>query len=452
MTYAQACLRLEALRPARIRLGLERIRALLDRLGAPQRGFAAVLVVGTNGKGSTAAMLESILRAAGHRTGLYTSPHLLSVRERIQVGGRPLSRRRFAAALESTFAGARKLPRALGPVTYFEALTAAGFLAFAQQGIDLAVLEVGLGGRFDATSAHDPILTILTSVSLDHQEFLGSTVRRIAAEKAGVLRGEPLLAGPIPPAARAVVQRRCRAVGSRRLPRGRATELAADARGRYSFVWGRGPKCHPVRLALAGRHQVDNAVLALSAADYLGRRGFPSSTRQRRRGLASVIWPGRLQQLAGRPPLLLDGAHNPAGMDSLVRHLRRFHRNRPLVAVFGVTRRRAARGLLSRLKPALASAVLTRAPGPRGVDPRELLVEAGGLEAVVEPDPRRALRCARALAAPEGQVVVTGSLYLVGEALAACSAVDRAPSASLRSVGLLQRTFQYASVALPSRA
>ena len=423
MTYAQACLRLESLRPARVRLGLERIHALLDQLGRPQRAFPGVLVVGTNGKGSTAAMLESILRAAGYRTGLYTSPHLLSVRERIQIAGRPLGRRRFAASFERTLAGARRLPRALGSITYFEALSAAGFLAFAQERVDIAVVEVGLGGRFDATNTFDPILTILTTVSLDHQEYLGATVAKIAAEKAGVLHGQPLLTGPLGPEARAVVRTHCREVGSQVLARGFASRLRPDRRGRFSFHWDRGSRPRRLRLALAGRHQVDNAVLALSAADFLAHRGFPISSGARRQGLLRVQWPGRLQLIPGHPPVLLDGAHNPAGMESLVRHLRRFHRGRPLVAVFGVTRRRAARGLLELLKPSLSAAVLTRVPGPRGLDPRELLAESGNLPAAVEADPRRALLRACALAPKGAMVLVSGSLYLVGEVLAACGGV-----------------------------
>jgi dihydrofolate synthase/folylpolyglutamate synthase len=426
MTYGEACLRLEALRPARVRLGLERIRALLERLGRPQLEFPGVLVVGTNGKGSTAAMLESILRAAGHRTGLYTSPHLVSVRERIQVGGRPLPRRLFTTVLELVLREARRLPRALGPVTYFEALTAAGFLAFAQERVELALVEVGLGGRFDATNAFDPLLTILTSVSLDHQEHLGTTVARIAAEKAGVLRGQPLLSGPLQAQARRVVRSRCREVGSRMLARGRASRLESDSVGRYSFAWGGGGRRLRLRLALAGRHQVDNAVMALSGARFLAGHGFASSWHQRRLGLRRVQWPGRLQTLAGRPPLLLDGAHNPAGMQTLVRHLRRFYRDRPIVAVFGVTRRRAAHGLLELLKPSLQAVVLTRVPGPRGLEPRELLAESSGLWAAIEPRPRSALLRACALAPKGGLVLVSGSLYLVGEALAARDGERRA--------------------------
>ena len=378
-----------------VRPGLGRMRELLARLGHPERAFRVVLVGGSNGKGSTARALAAILGAAGMRTGLLTSPHLVRFNERVEVGGRPI------ADAEVAELEARLAPHleAVG-ATYFEAVTALALVHFAERGVELAVLEVGLGGRLDAVNATEPELSIVTQLSLEHTDWLGPTLAHIAREKAGILRpGRPALSAAT----------------------GAAAELlAAEARktgAPLAFVrpWGVEPAGYGVDFslerdryhgALMGRHQAENLALAARAAELLG-----ADARAVRSGLAAARHPGRLDYRAAAR-LLYDGAHNPAGAAVLARALDDYFPASPKALVFAASRDKDVAAMARRLAPRFRRVWLTAFPGPRARPPEELAPHFPG--GVVEPDPARALAAARADRPPGGLVVVAGSLYLIG--------------------------------------
>jgi len=305
-------------------LGLETIRRLCSELGDPQESFPAIHVAGTNGKGSTVAMTEAILRVAGLRTGLYTSPHLLSVTERIQVAGQPIPTEDFARlATRVRQAGERLLANRAIPAlpTFFEQVTAIGYLWFAEQQLDLAVLEVGLGGRLDATNLCRPIVTAITPIGFDHQEYLGHTLAAIAGEKAGILKpGVPVVIAPQDPEALSAILTRAAAVGApvlEHLPE--ATPLRTTPGLRQWVEFRIGEVSLPVLLSLRGAHQIINARVAVSLVEALRVRGWSIPLAAIAEGLAHTSWPGRLDLRLGPAghPLLLDGDHNAAGAQVL---------------------------------------------------------------------------------------------------------------------------------------
>ena len=376
-----------------------RARRLLDLLGAPDRSLPTVHVIGTKGKGSTAAMLESILRAAGRRTGLYTSPHLHSPRERIRILGLPISRPAFAGGLRRllTLLEESLSWDDLGPATLFEGLTALAMEIFARYGVDSAVVEAGMGGRSDATAALTPVLTLLTPFSLDHQAYLGETLAAIAAEKAGAIRPNGLvLSAPQPDEAWEVVLRRCRAVG--------ATLRQAEV-------------VHQEKLGLAGRHQEVNAGLALAAAYALRERGWEVPEEAVVRGLREVRWPGRLEVVAGRPLTLVDAAHNPASAQALAEALASLFPQRPRLFLLGCSVDKDLAGIVAALAPLADGVVAARAHHYRAADPKTLaaLWRGWGVPSEVVPEVREALWRARRWASPSGMVCACGSFFVVAE-------------------------------------
>ncbi|HEY6548696.1 MAG TPA: folylpolyglutamate synthase/dihydrofolate synthase family protein [Vicinamibacteria bacterium] len=388
-----------------IKFGLETIRAVVEELGHPERTAPSILVAGTNGKGSVCAMLESALRASGLRTGLYTSPHLLRVNERVAIGGRAVSDRDLARALGAVRDAAEGLVargRIPAHPTYFETVTAAAFWRFREARVQVMVLEVGLGGRLDATNVSDPLVSAIVSLDFDHEAFLGRTLSAIAREKAGVMRkGRAVVLGPLPREARHAIALEARRVGAR----------LVDARGERGAVpW-------PRRLPLAGEHQRDNLRVALRVLDEAGAAGLPLDRARAARGISRARWRGRLQLLPGRPPLLLDGAHNPAGARALGLYLRGAG---PFVLVFGVMADKDVPGLARELFPLARAVVLTRPRVGRAALPASIARATRGLAGRPhqEADVRKALALARRLARPGDTVVVAGSLYLVGEVLA----------------------------------
>jgi dihydrofolate synthase/folylpolyglutamate synthase len=404
---------------AGMRLGLERIEALLDALGRPEAGLRIVHVGGTNGKGSVSALTAAILRAAGLRTGLYTSPHLLDVRERVQVDGRPLPREVLARH-------AARLGPALerGAATFFEAMTAVALGAFREAGVEAAVLEVGLGGRFDATNVGRPVVTVLTRIDYDHQEFLGRRLEDIAAEKAGILRGGTALCAAQAPEALAVIEARCRAVGVLLAVEGRELEVRVHAStldGHRLDLRGPGWAYRDLRLALPGLFQPGNAVLAVGAARAFAEaagRAVPEAAV--RAGCAGVRWPGRFQVVPaapGRPTIVLDGAHNPAGAAALAASLRHHFADRRLALVLGISADKDRAGILKALAPLAARLELAPADHPRATAPEELRAELPPVEAEVACAGSSAEALARALDADVDVVVVAGSLFLVADAL-----------------------------------
>ena len=406
--------RLEALG---IRLGLDRLRTLLAALGDPQARFPSVLVAGSNGKGSTSALLAAMAGAAGYRVGHYTSPHLESVEERIRIDGRSIERGRLAGLIERVIAASEadggELP------TYFEALTAAAFLAFAEDAVELAVLEVGMGGRLDATNVVEPVLSVVTPISLEHREHLGPTLTAIAREKAGVLRpGRPALAWVAEPEAEAALVDVAAEIG---------TELAlADREVRIESIESLGwegqkvriataSATYDLRLALLGEHQARNLALAVAAAEALSAVGFPNlNDAAIAEGAAACRWPGRLEpiDLPDGRRVLLDAAHNPAGVATLTAFLDQ--QGEPFDLLFGVLDDKQVDEMLLPLASRAHRVTLTQPSSPRARPAAELAALLTTRPHVyAEPDSARALDLA--LATPSPLLVACGSIVLVGE-------------------------------------
>jgi dihydrofolate synthase/folylpolyglutamate synthase len=391
---------LEALSPLSMRFGLERVERALVALGHPERAAPVLHVAGTNGKGSTCAMAAAALRVAGRRTGLYTSPHLSAFNERIQVDGAPLDDQALARAVAAVRA-ACPWHEAGAPeerLTYFEVATLAAWVHFAAAQVDVAVVEVGLGGRLDATNAASPAVTAVARIGLDHTRWLGDTVEAVAREKAGILK-------PGVPAVFHAVQ-----------PPGVLEVLAAEATSRRA-PWSVAPASWSGPLALVGPHQQGNAGLAVAALRALGRAGVPVGEAAIAEGLATARWPGRLERVEG---VLLDGAHNPDGAAALAAALAALHPGRPVELVFGVLEDKDHAGMLRALAGATRRLHLVAPASARARPPAELagLARTLGLEADLHDGVGAALACARAAAGEGTPVVVAGSLYLVGEARA----------------------------------
>jgi dihydrofolate synthase/folylpolyglutamate synthase len=393
------------------KLGLERIRTLLSALGDPQDSCRIVHVAGTNGKGSTAAMIESALRAAGCRTGLFTSPHLMEPTERIRVGGSPVTAGDFAAAFDQVHACAEALLREdridLHP-TYFESVTAMAFLVFQERGVEFAVLEVGLGGRLDATNVVAPELCVVTPVDFDHEAFLGKSLESIAAEKAGILKpGVPAVFAPQRAEARRVLDTRAAEL---QVPVSLSTEVEASgvvlhARG-SRFAWAGGE----IDLPLPGEHQVENARTAIAA---MLRLGVPDAAI--RQGLAETVWPGRLERVAVNPELILDGAHNPAGARALAAYLDQFYDPGRVWLIYGAMRDKAVAEMAGILFPRARHVIATAPAQARALRPETLRDLTDHDSVRVAPDLTEALELAKE-AGPEDAIFITGSLFLVGEA------------------------------------
>ncbi|HZM51113.1 MAG TPA: folylpolyglutamate synthase/dihydrofolate synthase family protein [Vicinamibacteria bacterium] len=406
---------------SRIRLGmkfgLETMRALVAALGHPERAFPSLLVAGTNGKGSVVAYVDSVLRASGLRVGRYTSPHLVHVRERIVVNGRSISDRaldrevaRVRAAAEAVAAAGTLQPAATpgrwlpAQPTYFEVLTAAAFLHFQRARVDIAVLEVGMGARLDATNVVEPLASAIVSVDRDHEAYLGTTLAAIAREKAGVLRrGRATVLGPMAAEARGAIEKAADRVGAR----------LAEAKI---------PKAPPS--PLPGAHQVANAAVAVTLLEEARATGVAVDLSKVAEGIARTRWPGRLQRLPGRPPLLVDGAHNPAAARALARELRS---EGSFVLVFAAMADKDIAAMGRILFPLAREVVLTRVPGDRAAEPDAIVrrVGARARRARKVGRVRDALALARRLAGPHGLVVAAGSLYLAGEVLRSVASARR---------------------------
>jgi dihydrofolate synthase/folylpolyglutamate synthase len=374
------------------KLGLERIIAVLAALGNPERAYRVVHVAGTNGKGSTCAMIEAGLRATGVRTGLFTSPHLIEPTERIQIDGTPVSPSDFERAFNIVHETAEKLDLDCHP-TYFETVTAMAFWLFREKKVETAVVEVGLGGRLDSTNVVEPVLTVITPIDFDHEAYLGHTIEAIASEKAGILKpGVP-------------------AVFARQRPDARAAELhvpvtrAEEFEIRDLHIDARGSRFSGIVCPLAGEHQVDNTVTAALALRVLG-----VSTD----GIAETRWPGRIEHVSPNPDIILDGAHNPAGARALARYLERFYGSRRIWLVYGAMRDKAIDEVAGILFPIASELVLTAPNTSRALRPEALAEFAG--RGHIEPTVETAINYARTNAADEDVIVITGSLFVVGEA------------------------------------
>jgi dihydrofolate synthase/folylpolyglutamate synthase len=419
---------------------LEHMRVLLAALDHPERRFPSILIAGTNGKGSTAATLASILRESGLRTALYTSPHLVRINERIRVNGEEISDDEFAALHEKVDRVAEDLVHSSElpwHPSFFEMMTAIAFEHFANKKIDLAVLEVGMGGRLDATNVVDPRISVITDISLDHQKYLGETVTEIAREKVGILRaGVPVVTLPQQPEANDVIGNAiidCGAQGVNAVPyvppvspgsaQYRAQGSVQGARGnvhRYPLqVLG---KQILVESPLVGRHQLRNVALAIAAAVELNRQGISGITAESVEcGIRQTRWPGRFQVVARSqdwPEIVIDVAHNPAGAWALRSALSEGYEDRPLIFVFGAMRDKAISDMAEILFPLAERVIATRPDNPRAASPEEIQEAAirTGVEVETVEGVADALQRARELAI-DATVVITGSIYLVGEVM-----------------------------------
>ena len=399
-----------------IKLGLDQIRALSDGLGHPERAFRSIVVAGTNGKGSVAAMVERALRAAGYRTGRYTSPHLIHIEERFAINGEPIGATTFEAAAGRVRDTAARLA---APPTFFEATTALAFDVFREAGIEIAVLEVGLGGRLDATNAVDAMAAVITAIDLDHQEHLGHTIALIAAEKAAVIKpGALAILADNPPAVEAVVKARCEDVGARLVHAREGVHVTSDMHHqliRVDLTTPRGR--YEATLGLRGRHQVQNAIAAVRLLEEMTQAGLATVPAAAiRTGLEDVVWPARLEAAIWRGhEVLVDGAHNPAGARALQSYLAEAY-GRRLPIVMAVMREKAVDEMVAALAPSASHFVCTAPATPRAMSPSDLLVAvrqaAPGVHAEAVAGPIDALARAVSYGSP---AVVAGSLYLAGE-------------------------------------
>ncbi len=443
---------------------LEHMRVLLRALENPERNFPSILIAGTNGKGSTAATLASILRASGLRTGLYTSPHLVCINERIRVNGEEIADGEFANLHTVVDQAAENLVEEKDlpwHPSFFEMMTAIAFEHFSREKVELAVLEVGMGGRLDATNVVDPLVSVITDISLDHQKYLGNTVPEIAREKVGIIRPRSVVVTlPQLPEANDVIGNTILELGARGLNAvpyvppvspGSGGYLTASSGEPGSIESGTGEKPFTAKIAkedakpakkfvyryplqvmgeeilvetpLTGRHQLRNVALAIAAAVELSQQGFGSVTAKSiERGIRETRWPGRFQVIAARPEwpeMVLDVAHNPAGAWALRAALSERYPDCPFIFIFGAMRDKAIPEMTEILFPLSYRVIATRPKNPRAASPEEIRQAAArtGVEVEEAEDVPGAIAFARDVAMPETVVVVTGSIYLVGEVM-----------------------------------
>jgi dihydrofolate synthase/folylpolyglutamate synthase len=427
---------------------LQHMRVLLRALEHPERRFPSVLIAGTNGKGSTAATLASILRASGLNTGLYTSPHLIRINERIRVNGNEISDSQFAALHAEVDGAATELVRKAElpwHPSFFEMMTAIAFEHFAREKVDLAVLEVGMGGRLDATNVVEPLVSVITDISLDHQKFLGNTLTEIAHEKMGIVRPDrAAVVLPQQPEANDVIGNTILEVGARAVNAVPYVPPLSPGSSEY-LTPGSGPPgtaANPnssvklyryplqvmaeqilVETPLIGRHQLRNVALAVAAAVELHEQGFSGITAKTiESGIRQTHWPGRFQTVAARPywpEMVIDVAHNPAGAWALRSALSEQYEGRRMIFVFGAMRDKAIGEMAEILFPLADCVIATRPENPRAASPQEIQQAAirSGAEIETVENVEQALERARTVAGSEGLIVVTGSIYLVGEVM-----------------------------------
>ena len=395
-----------------VKFGLEAITLVLADMGNPQEGFRSVHIAGTNGKGSTCAMIESALRASGLRTGLYTSPHLIQPTERIRICGHHVTADRFAQAFARVHDVNERLlseGKLEHHTTYFETVTAMAFLLFAEAKVDMAVLETGLGGRLDATNVVRPELTAITPIDFDHESWLGNSLEQIAAEKAGILKPDiPVILARQRPEAAQVVETRARELRC-------SVHRVADREVRCvrSDAWGSDISVDrlTMRCPLPGTHQVENAATAVTALQQMNVAPDHIAA-----GIAQTQWPARLQRIGLRPDIVLDGAHNPAGARALAEYIRTYFTGREVWLVYGAMRDKSVAEITEILFPLAQRVILTAVNSPRAIQPETLASTTDHPAVTTVSDSEQALRLARS-APSDAAVFITGSLYLAGEIL-----------------------------------
>lgn len=433
MTYDEALQLLDELQMHKIKLGLGAMRSFLEKVGQPEQKLKIVHVAGTNGKGSVSASLLNVLQKAGYKVGLYTSPHLSCVRERFRINDTFISEEDFARL-------AQKVADALGEeqITYFEFTTALGLLWFEENELDLVILETGLGGRLDATNVVTPLVSVITSISMDHEAYLGNTLTEVAGEKAGIIKaGVPVIAAPGSEEVVTVLRNRAEEQSAPLYMLGQHFSYSGDSNDNWRWQGGKyapGVEIDGLRCSMRGAYQRENASLVIAILQLLKENGFTISESQLTDGLATVIWPGRLeylvlekesrkkQQINGERPenivrYLLDGAHNPAGVKNLTMTLAGEYQYKKLYVVWGAMIDKDIRGGFSSILPLADTLILTRPDGERSAEPEQLaacLPDEARDKTVLARDVADALKEAEQLASAEDLILVAGSLYLVG--------------------------------------
>jgi dihydrofolate synthase/folylpolyglutamate synthase len=398
-----------------IKLDLATIKKILKGLDNPQQGYGCIHVAGTNGKGSVASSLAAILYRSGYKTGLYTSPHLVRFNERIQVNSRPISNKDVVAAYNAV----RQVHHGRREPTFFEFATAMAFYEFGRQRVDWAVVETGMGGRLDATNVIRPELSIITNISLEHRDYLGDTLSRIATEKAGIIKNrKPVVTAIRQKKARSVVEQIAAQKNAAFYRLGRDFRVRRNRRtGTFSY-YGLKNTWHGLQTALRGSHQADNAALVLAACELLGERKARLKLADIKKGLSTNHWPGRLETVSENPLVMMDGAHNQAAARNLARFLSSNLSESKITLVIGILDDKPYKVMLNSLLPLASRVVLTRAKIDRALDPQKLqeIAAEHSLESTIIPDVVKAVKYAIDTSAPDDTVCIAGSLYVVGEA------------------------------------
>ena len=415
MTEAEAIEKIHSVYPSGKKEGLTNMRAVMTRLGNPQDRLAMVHVAGTNGKGSTCAMIERALREAGYKTGLYTSPYIERYNERIRINGNPIEGEKLAQLVERVWPVIESCREEGLCITEFELGTVLAFMAFAQENVDIAIIEVGLGGRLDPTNIINPLVSVITNVGMDHMHFLGDTIEEIAMEKAGIMKPDtPVVLGWQTDGVRVVLMDSAKALAIsvlepqaqnvRELRRGVAFDAAMD-----------GGTIRELTVSLTGRHQAQNAMAALGALQVLRQRGFDRITEGSiRQALADVHWPGRLEYFGD---VILDGAHNEPGVRALCAYMDAWLKKEKTVLLTGMMADKDVSAMTQMLAPRVRCVVTTQPAIPRAMAAQELAAEfeKQGASALAIAAPKAALERAREIAGEDGTVLCAGSLYLIGE-------------------------------------
>ena len=410
-TYSETLDRIYHLRGGIIDLRLDRVAGTLELFGHPERNFPSIHVAGTNGKGSTSAMLQRILALAGYRTALYTSPHLVSFTERIKIGDEEITEDAVVAIADEIW---QRTSSAGISLTYFEVVTVMAFIYFARRSIDLAVVEVGLGGRYDATNVITPLVSLITTISKDHEAFLGADLLSIAGEKAGIIKpAVPVVCGAVVAEVQQLFRRTAEERGAKAYFFGSDFSFSLKNAGFFDYT-GLKRYYSNLTVRLRGRHQRHNAAVALAALEVIEDR-FPVAEENVRAGLATVQWPGRFEVMLEKPTVVIDGAHNGEGILALTEALE-IYRGRKIKLLFAAMSDKDWQLMLTRLSGVVSEAMFTKVAMERSADPAELARSvAGWMVTRSHSDSRAALRLLIDESGPDDVIVVAGSLYLLGE-------------------------------------
>jgi dihydrofolate synthase/folylpolyglutamate synthase len=413
-TYNSCLQAMYALRRFGIILGLDTINGILSELGNPQNDFNSIHVAGTNGKGSVASALSAILQASGYRVGLYTSPHLVRFNERICINNRQISNKDVVKSYQAV----KRVHHGARSPTFFEFATAMALYAFSRQKVEWAVIETGMGGRYDATNIITPAISIITNVSLEHRDYLGNSIAKIAREKAGIIKqATPVVTAVKQKQARSVVRKVARNKSAPLFMLGKDFAVRRDRAGNFSYYGFENTWRH-LKTPLLGDYQVQNAALALAASELLSKDSASISLKSIKRGLAKTRWPGRLEIVSEKPLVVLDGAHNLIAARNLARFLADNLRRRRITLVIGILDDKPFESMLKSLLPQSCRAIITRAKTARALDPQRLYKAAKKIisDVSIVPDVADAFRKAVETAASDEVICVAGSLYVVGEA------------------------------------